>query len=525
MRSFFPSRAAPLPWLAALAPVALLALLPVLFIGRTPFAYVELVTLDALRQDVAGLVRHRLEGAHTPTWFLLLKLLGLAEAPPWALRLPSVVAHVGAALLGALAGQRLVGQRLAGRGGLLLAGALVALHPLLLELANLARPYAALAAASLWLLLSSAALADRPRLAVAALAGRLPGGPLRTRLRWLWASALLAPLVAASLLPLGLLVWLALDLALLLWLLRPARRGGAGARSRRARRRFLGRFLLARLAPLLLVGAGYLALFAVIGRMAGNYWTRPFDWEAVVQALGITHAWQPMVDSQRFLPGLGKAFLGAAILLLALFGLRRAPRRTALVLAVALAAGLPLLLMAISLHTSLLVPRYFSPAAVGVALLAGVGAAALGRHWAGRAAVALVLLLAVLQGLDALSGDRGRPRIETVAAWLAEADGRPGEEAVVTNLETNIFALNHYLMRWGSPRVAVAVDPATAAILLDKGRRVWLLAVYDEGAVARWRADFAADGPPVHCDRRVGRLITLSVLARDAGALPPLCRQ
>ena len=503
------------PGLVACLAVACLAVaLPLPFIGQTPFAYVELLTLESLSQSVGGLVQHRLDGAHTPTWYLLLQLLGLAESQPWQLRLPSTLAHGAAALVAALVGRRLAGPR-----GMLLAGLLVALHPILLEFSNYARPYAPLIAATLWLLLSAAALADRPRLAVAALGRRLPAGPLRRRLRWLWASALLAPLVTASLLPLGLLAWGVLDAALAGWLWCKAGQGRA------ARRRLLGRFLLWRLLPVLLAGLGYLALYAAVSRMAGNYWPREFSLRVVLQTLEISHGWLPLVDRDRFLPLLGNWTLGLAIGALALTGFCTARRRAARVLTAALALGLPLLLLAISLHTSLLVPRYFAPASAGLALLAAAGAAWVSRcRPRGLAAALLASLLALvgLQALDALTGDRGRPLIEILADWMREADARPGEEALMTNFQATSFAINHYLAKAGSPRVAVDVDYPTARILLDKGRRVWVVAVYSDN-ILKWVETLAEGRPVVTCERRIEALVTVIVVSLEAAAWPPVC--
>lgn len=498
---------------SALLALAVALLLPLPFLGQTPFAYVELLTMDSLGLPAAGLVQHRLDGAHTPTWFLLLKLLGLADAAPWQLRLPSTLAHGAATLLAALVGARLAGPR-----GLLFAGLLVALHPILLEFANYGRPYAPVIAATLWLLLSAAALADRPRAALAALrrgGGRSPAG---RRLRGLWVSAMAAPLVAASLLPLGLLVWAVLDLSLAAWLWwRP----GQG---RAARRRLLGRFLLLRLLPLLLAGLGYLALYATFSRMAGNYWPRPFSLGVLGQTLGASHGWVPLVDREAFLPGLTNLALGLAMGALAIAGIATGRRRAARVLAAGLALGLPALLAAISLHTSLLVPRYFSPAIVGLALLAGAGAAWLWRVRPplGALLAGACLAMAGLQALDALSGDRARPRIEAVAAWMAVAETRPGEEALITNFEATGYAINHYLRKLESARVAVDVDYPTARILLDKGRRVWLVSVYDP-RIVEWVATLAGQRALVRCERRVETLVTVIVVALTPAALPPGC--
>jgi hypothetical protein len=496
--------------------VALLAvLLPLPFIGQTPLSYVEVLTAEALELSTRGLIEHRLAGAHTPTWYLLLKTLGLAHQPEWLLRLPSTLAHSAAALLAAA-----IGRRMAGRPGLLAAGLLLALQPVLLEFANYARPYAAVMAASLWMLLSLAALADRPRLAVAALTQRRGAAPALRRMRWLWLQASLAPLLAASLLPLGLLVWALLDATLLAWLWWRAGKG------RRARRRLARRLLLARLVPVLLAAVGYLALYSAFDRLAGHYWPKPLSFRAALQVLETTFGWLPGLDRDRFLPLAGDWVLGLALGLLALLGFFEGRRRAARLLAATLALGVPLLLLLLSLHTSLLVIRYFAPGILGLALLAGAGGADLARRLPRTAFSLLALGLATLlalQALDALTGDRKRPRIEVLAGWIAEARPGPGEEHLVTNFEATPYTLNYYLRRLGSEAEAVQVDAATARALLEAGGRLWLVDVYTEAWPA-WLKEVAGESAVATCERHIGELVTVVVASRAEAALPPLCR-
>ncbi len=501
-------------WLLALFGVALA--LPLPFLGQTPLSFVEILTAEAISLPVRGLIEHRLQGAHTPTWYLLLKFAGLAGGEPWLLRLPSALAQAATALLAGLVGWRIAGPR-----GFLACGLLVALQPILLEFANYARPYAALMGTSLWLLLSAAALADRPRLALAALRrGGLPRG-LRWRLRRRWISALLAPLVTASLLPLGLLIWAALDLTLLGWLWwRPGR-------GRVARRRLLKPFVLWRLLPVLATALGYLALYNAFSRFAGNYWPREFSATAVFQVLQISHGWLPLVDRDLYLPLAGDWVLGLLMGGLALLGFCTARRRAARVLAAALVLGLPLLLFVISLHTSLLVPRYFAPASAGLALLAGAGVAWLASRLPARGFAALAFLLfslSGLQALDALSGDRKRPRIEVLAGWMLEAHPGAGEEALVTNFEATPFALNYYLDLAGSDLRSVAVDFETARVLLDKGRRIWVVAVYSQTYPA-WVTELVGERPVTTCERRIGNLVTVTVVSLERSAWPPICER
>lgn len=506
---------APPAWVLYLLVALLALLLPLPFLGQTPLSYVEVLTAELLELSARGLIEHRLAGAHTPTWYLLLKALGLAYQPEWLLRLPSTLAHGATALLAAA-----VGRRMAGRPGLLAAGLLLALQPILLEFANYARPYAALMAASLWMLLSTSALADRPRLAVAALKVRGGSAPALRRMRWLWFQASLAPLLAASLLPLGMLVWGLLDVTLLTWLWLQA---GSG---RRARRRLAGRLLLARLLPVLLAAVGYTALYAAFDRLAGHYWPKPLSFSVALQVLETTFGWLPGLDRDLFLPLAGDWVLGLAIGVLALLGFFGGRRRAARLLAAALALGFPLMLLLISLHTSLLVVRYFAPGDLGLALLAGAGVAELARRLPRPAFMLLALALTTLvslQSLDALTGDRRRPRIEVLAGWIAAARQGPGEEHLVTNFEATPYTLNYYLRRMGSDAEAVRVNAATARALLDAGGRLWLVDVYTKAWPA-WLKEVAGEGVLASCERHIEDLVTVVVVSRVEAALPPLCR-
>lgn len=502
-------------WVLYLLVALLAVLLPLPFLGQTPLSYVEIVTAESLELSTRGLIEHRLAGAHTPTWYLLLKGLGLADEPAWLLRLPSTLAHGAAALLAAA-----VGRRMAGRPGLLAAGVLIALQPILLEFANYARPYSALMAASLWLLLSNGAIADRPRLAVAALARSGDRAVARRRMRRLWLQASLAPLLVASLLPLGLLIWGLLDLSLLAWLWW---RVGLG---RQARRQLAKRLLVARLVPVLLTAIGYVALYTAFNRLAGHYWPKPLGFAAAKQVLETTFGWLPGLDRDLYLPLAGNWALGLAIALLAALGFIGGRRRAIRPMAAVLTLGLPVLLLSMSLHTSLLVIRYFAPSDLGLTLLAAGGLAWTARRLSRRSFALLATGLAVLvalQALDALTGDRKRPRIEILAGWIAEARQGPGEEALVTNFEATPYALNYYLRRIGSEATAVRVGAKSARALLDGGGHLWLVDVYTESWPA-WLKEVSEPGPIATCERRIEDLVTVVAAARSEAALPPLCR-
>lgn len=106
-------------------------------LGQLALWFDETITADVIALPWPDLVADRLGNGHFPTYFALLKALGLAGADEFALRLPS-------AILDSLAGSlvALVALRLSGRVGALAAAILYALYPALIQYGQEARPYA-----------------------------------------------------------------------------------------------------------------------------------------------------------------------------------------------------------------------------------------------------------------------------------------------------------------------------------------------------------------------------------------------
>ena len=97
----------------------------------------ETITARVIAGTWPDLVADRLANGHFPSYFALLKALGLAGADEFWLRLPS-------AILDSLAGGlvALVALRLSGRAGALAAAFLYAFYPALIQYGQEARPYA-----------------------------------------------------------------------------------------------------------------------------------------------------------------------------------------------------------------------------------------------------------------------------------------------------------------------------------------------------------------------------------------------
>jgi hypothetical protein len=61
-------------------------------------------------------------------------------------------------------------------------------------------------------------------------------------------------------------------------------------------------------------------------------------------------------------------------------------------------------------------------------------------------------------------------------------------------------------------------------VLLDKGRRIWVVSVYDQN-IPRWVETLAQGRSIVTCERRIEALVTVIVVSLDPLALPPVCAE
>ncbi|MBZ9936679.1 glycosyltransferase family 39 protein [Mesorhizobium sp. BR1-1-16] len=106
-------------------------------IGRQSFWIDEVFTAQSVARTWSGLVGERLAAGHFPTYFLLMKGLGLGGASEAMLRLPSALFESAAAALFAL-----MAFRLGGRMAAIVTAFLFAFLPVLVYYGQEARPYA-----------------------------------------------------------------------------------------------------------------------------------------------------------------------------------------------------------------------------------------------------------------------------------------------------------------------------------------------------------------------------------------------
>jgi mannosyltransferase len=408
--------------------VALAAALAVRFtaLGRADLWTDEIQTLHAVQLPVRELVLERLHAGHVPVYFLVEKawceLFGTSQL---ALRMPAAI--FGVLLL--LPAWSLL-RRLAGEGAAWWGTALLAFHPLLVELSREARMYSLLALLVL-------VAADR---AAAALAGERPGVTF-------WTAAVVGPLVhptwAFAAVPLGL--WLALE-----------------ARTVRPESR---RAAVAALAGIAASVALLLAALWFADPQRQELTRRPWGREAGVFVLRIFTGSE--LSPFRSFPTC--AAVVACWCLPLLRGALDAPPR-ARRLALWWALGVPVASVASGVLGG--VPwgpaRYVETAAIGVSLLAAAGCAAMSSAQGRQSRAPVVVLFCALVCVF--------PLLEPRVAWSeAAAALRDDPGPVVVDDEPARIVLAHYLGR----EVFVGAPPPGAeewrhAVLDAKGgeRRV-----------------------------------------------------
>ncbi|GGT04001.1 glycosyltransferase family 39 protein [Nonomuraea spiralis] len=385
-------------------------------VARMPFA--------ELRRFLADL-----DAVHALYYLLLRPFAALPGPLEIIVRLPSVLAFAAAAY-----GVAALARRLAGTRAALYAGLLYALTPIAARYAQEARSYAlvsAVAVLATWLLVK---LLDRPSTAAC-----LAYGASVALLGWLHLYALL--LIPAHLLT----AWLpALRRTL------RARAGASGPGPSGAVRSLAAVAAAgAALVPLLVLAAGQ--------KDAQVFWLKPPGWAELAAFPGEV-------------AGAGAVVLFAA----AVWGAGRAP-------AVAVWAALPVVLsFAISQVQPVYHPRYVLFAVPLLALLAGIGLAALPRRAVPVVVLALFAAL-VLPAQVALRQPASRPDdLRTLAATLA-AEERPGDRVLFVPGRFRLFVAVYggpYERLTDLTRVPGAPGPRTAAELdaaLKGVDRVWLI--------------------------------------------------
>jgi energy-converting hydrogenase Eha subunit A len=366
----------------------------------------EALTQYAVSLDWSGLIADRVSAGHSPLYFLTMKTLGLDGSDLRALRIASVVmdsiaAGVFAAVVAWSAGIR------AG----VLAALFYALNPLLLFWGQNARPYGML---MMWLAIG-----------IAGAAGMIGGAsqnafarrqPIALSLGLGGAAATLTGgVIAAGIIALSPLAMPSL-------------------RNNRCFRKAWGRALIFP-ACVVVAMAGLISL-PHAGAVQGIYWTTryaPLSIDAVTIVLKESVAGDLIAQLHPPL-ALGEAGMtGLAALLLILFAvciaqaLRRRAATPQILPFAALGAGLPVVLLALSFGTSLLVGRYFLPAVAAAMMIGAVGAATLTRRKSGTLLVsALTAALSVAALNQSLSAGWPRNPIAMTLSGLILGLPQPG---------------------------------------------------------------------------------------------------
>jgi len=141
--------------------------------------------------------------------------------------------------------------------------------------------------------------------------------------------------------------------------------------------------------------------------------------------------------------------IGGALCLFAIGVLKRNRYPNVFPPAIALAIGLPLALIIISLHTSVLVPRYFYLAAPGVLCVMALGGSVLYKSRVGAMLLFCLVPLFLLQGISAATWERRSPWIPAakIIAGLAKKS-----DAIIVMPRHNLRDLDFYLHAMGDPK-------------------------------------------------------------------------
>jgi len=380
-----------------------------LHIQSQPFWLDEALTYQRIHLGLDGLIADSFNNRHMPSYFLMLQLFSQFDSGNAWLRIPS-------ALFGAMSAGMVfvIARRVGGRCAAIVAGLLMALSPLQVQYGQEARSY------TLVTLLITIALWGLVRLAQ---------NPARAALdirhrefdRCGWTSYVIGTIGALDVLG-DAAPWLLAANASLFLIWRSLRAVSSPGQSTSFRYNWLLSLVLILICCAPFYGA---ILAASDGQMLQKFdWIPPLSWRNL-RVVAKSAYLMRMAAVVRFsvLPS-AVPLLGLLVAVLGGIGLLRMRGRLegrVLLLGFAL---LPLLLLAISLVRSMVLPRYILWSAAPFFVLAGIGAAALPRRIVPVAITALLLLCAV--NLAPIYRTETKPRWDKAAATLA-ANVRPGD--------------------------------------------------------------------------------------------------
>jgi mannosyltransferase len=482
-------RVAPVVVLAGCAFLLALAL-RLSTLGNLALWFDEVITADVAAASWPALVADRLGNGHFPTYFALLKALGLAGGSEFALRLPSAILDSLAAAL-----VTVVAFRLSGRVAAIAALLLYAFYPALIQYGQEARPYA--------LMLAFVALA------IAGQVGLLTERAHPGRMAVL---ATIGTLGAALAVPAGIVPVALQHLALPL----------CGFRDfTRAQKRLWGRHVLVTWAGILCAAAFLLpAVMAQAEKPTGlmKWQSRDSFGQRVVEAFGETYGFVVPRDVDRFLAAGWSGAVAAGFLGLMLVGFLVHRRSPAFRMLAVTAFGTPLIFLALGLFSAS-AGRYLIGMLPAAILLAAAGAATLLAlrglpRLAAGAALALFFCGLGLQALDMLVTERKydwRP----VAAFL-HAHGVSDTE-ILTDAPQAEKALRHYVADADGIRYD-AIDPMREPMeMLWAKASARPLAFLLTASYKPLPETLAGDA--IVCRWRFGEQ-TLTMIARDPAAMP-----
>lgn len=490
-----------LVWMLAVVGIGLL--LRLIHIGHQPFWLDEALTFQRIHLDLPDLVNDSFANRHMPSYFLLLQLL-VPYAPGAALlRIPSAL--LGAISIGMVFA---IARRVGGRNAGLIAGLLMAFSPLQVQYGQEARSYTLvtlLITTALWGLVRLAQDAQRASLGI-----RQGGFDV-----WGWACYLLGTIGALDVLG-DAAPWL-LASNLSLWLVWYHLR-----QDPEARRGFQRNWIISQAIVLVCCVPFYGAIVLANGsHMLQNFnWIPQLSWRNIWIAAKSVYLMRMATVVQFGLMPTAVPLLGPLVALLGVIGIYRVRGRLDGRVLLLGFLTLPLLLLAVSLFKSMLLPRYILWSAAPFFVLAGLGAAALPR----RAMPMLVTILILVGSINLAPVYRieTKPRWDVAAATLA-ANVRPGDTVLTSdpNAPTMLSVLQPKNQQPIDGKALVTQDLDVALARWKQGSRVWAVngrsAMGEREDVDTFKNTLAALGTPA-AQIPQGKEITILMFQAPAAA-------
>ena len=467
-------------WMVVVVGIGLL--LRLIHIGHQPFWLDEALTFQRIHLDRPELVNDSFSNRHMPSYFLLLQLLVPYGPGAALLRLPS-------ALLGALSAGVVfaIARRVGGRTAAVIAGLLMAFSPLQVQYGQEARSYTLvtlLITVALWGLVRLAQDVERASLGV-----RQRGFD-----GWGWAAYLMGTIGALDVLG-DAAPWL-LASNLSLWLVWYHLR-----QTPDTRRGFQRNWLISQGVVLACCVPFYGAIvFANSSHMLDNFnWIPQLSWRNIWIAAKSVYLMRMATVVQFGLMPTAVPLLGPLVALLGLLGIYRVRRQLDGRVLLLGFLTLPLLLLAVSVFKSMLLPRYILWSAAPFFVLAGLGVAMLPR----RALPLLVTALIVVGSVNLAPVYRieTKPRWDVAAATLS-ANVRPGDTVLTSdpNAPTMLSVLQPKNQQPIDGKALVTQDLDVALARWKQGSRVWAVngrsAMGEREDVDTFKNELAALGTP-----------------------------